>query len=202
MSPSGGRPTPPAQAPSGLSLFGAGIDPGLGLPVMAWSLTTALGVVLFAIMLRRPSRLERVPAGAPSGGSPGAVATAAATIQAPISWGGGPAEWDEDVDPSRANAAGPSSMLRGQRQAGEPGMLPAPRQPERFESPPRAGSERRTIGYRLVRLSDGPDGLRSRELARLDRGDEVEIVGEADGALKVRTPSGLEGWVPRVAIVG
>jgi uncharacterized protein YgiM (DUF1202 family) len=57
-------------------------------------------------------------------------------------------------------------------------------------------------GYRLVRLSDGPDDLNSREIGRVDRGDEVEIIGEQGGFLQVRTPSGLEGWVPRVAIVG
>jgi SH3-like domain-containing protein len=61
--------------------------------------------------------------------------------------------------------------------------------------------DRRTIGYRLVRLSDGPDDLRSSEIGRLDRGDEVEIIGDVGGFLQVRTPGGLEGWVPRIAIV-
>jgi hypothetical protein len=75
------------------------------------------------------------------------------------------------------------------------------REPERFDSPPRGGADRRTIGYRLVRLSDGPDDLRSSEISRLDRGDEVEIIGDQGGFLQVRTPSGLEGWVPRIAIV-
>jgi hypothetical protein len=50
-------------------------------------------------------------------------------------------------------------------------------------------------------LSDGPDDLRSSEIGRLDRGDEVEIIGDVGGFLQVRTPSGLEGWVPRIAIV-
>jgi SH3-like domain-containing protein len=51
-------------------------------------------------------------------------------------------------------------------------------------------------------VSDGPDDIRTSEVGRLDRGDEVEVIGERDGFLKVRTPSGLEGWVPRVVIVG
>jgi hypothetical protein len=67
---------------------------------------------------------------------------------------------------------------------------------------PQVGLPGGTIGYRLVKLSDGADDLRSREIGRLDRGDEVEVIGEEGGSLKVRTPSGLEGWVPRVAIVG
>jgi hypothetical protein len=40
------------------------------------------------------------------------------------------------------------------------------------------------------------------EIGRLDRGDEVEVLGEQDGMLQVRTPTGLLGWVPRVVIVG
>jgi hypothetical protein len=71
-----------------------------------------------------------------------------------------------------------------------------------FRGRPRAGDERRTIGYRLVRLSDGPDDIRIAEIGRLDRGDEVQVIGENDGFLQVRTPAGLEGWVPRVVIVG
>ena len=92
--------------------------------------------------------------------------------------------------------------LREQRQSGERGTLPAPHEPVRFDKPPRSGVERRTIGYRLVRLSDGPDDLNSREIGRVDRGDEVEIIGEQGGFLQVRTPTGIAGWVPRVAIVG
>ena len=71
-----------------------------------------------------------------------------------------------------------------------------------FEGGPKAGVDRKTISYRFVRLSDGPDDLRSREIGRLDRGDEVEVVGEQDGMLLVRTATGLTGWVPRVVIVG
>lgn len=58
------------------------------------------------------------------------------------------------------------------------------------------------ITYRWVRLSDGPDERASNEMLRLDRGDEIEVIGEYEGALHVRTSDGLEGWVPRVVIVG
>jgi len=67
----------------------------------------------------------------------------------------------------------------------------APKGPERFH-----------IGYRGVRLGDGPDEFRSTELGRLDRGDEVEILGSHEGFLQVRTPAGLTGWIPRHTITG
>ncbi|HEX2755527.1 MAG TPA: hypothetical protein VHM48_08690, partial [Candidatus Limnocylindrales bacterium] len=31
---------------------------------------------------------------------------------------------------------------------------------------------------------------------------EVEVIGEEGGSIRVRTPDGIEGWVPRVVIVG
>ena len=76
------------------------------------------------------------------------------------------------------------------------------RAPTKFDAAAKAGVERRTIAYRFVRLSDGPDDLRSREVGRLDRGDEVEVIGEFEGMLQVKTATGLMGWVPRVVIVG
>jgi SH3 domain-containing protein len=161
-----------------------GFDTGIGLPVFAWSLTTALGVLLFAFVLRRPARRERVPVG-PN--------VAAAVALAPPG--------ADAVHPDEANL--PRWLrptLREQRQWSDRATY-AVREPELFDSAPRGGADRRTIGYRLVRLSDGPDDLRSNEISRLDRGDEVEIIGDQGGFLQVRTPSGLEGWVPRIAIV-
>jgi len=92
--------------------------------------------------------------------------------------------------------------LREQRHSGDRGLPVVARQPARFDASPRAGVERRTVAYRLVRLSDGPDDATSNEVDRLDRGDEVEVLGEQDGFFQVRTPTGLEGWVPRVVLVG
>ena len=59
-----------------------------------------------------------------------------------------------------------------------------------FEKPPAKGVERATVGYHQVRISSKPDALRSEELGRLDRGDEVEIVDSYEGFLQVRTPDG------------
>lgn len=171
-----------------------GIDPGIGLAVFVWSLTTALGVLLFAFFLRRPTR-RRQPVGA------GHIASAAVSPVLATTGSGVGARSDE-TSPDEANM--PRWLrptLREQRQWSDRQASAAARDPERFESAARPGIDRRTIGYRLVRLSDGPDDLRSSEIGRLDRGDEVEIIGDFAGFLQVRTPSGLEGWVPRIAIV-
>jgi hypothetical protein len=73
--------------------------------------------------------------------------------------------------------------------------------PLRFASPPTYGMERLKINYRQVRVSDEPSIGDSRELGRLDRGDEVEVIGSYEGYLQVRTPDGLIGWITRQAIV-
>ena len=57
-----------------------------------------------------------------------------------------------------------------------------------FDKPPAKGVERLKMAYRRVRISDAPDDVSSRELGRLDRGDEVELVDSYEGFLQVRTP--------------
>ena len=74
--------------------------------------------------------------------------------------------------------------------------------PQTFSKPPGKGVERLKVGYRMVRLSEGVDDVSSRELGRLDRGDEVEVVGSYEGFLQVKTPDGLTGWIPRHTILG
>lgn len=196
----GGRPVSAALlAPVGSEL-GIAPDPGALLPVAAWSLTTALGVLLFAFVLRRPAGDDEMAPARIVGWTPPRLPI----VSAGPSPAAGTAEAaDDDVPDPEANLPRwlrPS--LRLQRQSGDLGLLPLPAEPVRFDRPAPAGVDRRTIAYRLVRLSDGPDDLRTNELARLDRGDEVEVLGGQGGFLKVRTPQGLEGWVPRVVIVG
>ena len=53
------------------------------------------------------------------------------------------------------------------------------------------------VGYRRVRISSEPDAVRSVELGRLDRGDEVEILESHEGFLRVRTPDDITGWILR-----
>lgn len=80
------------------------------------------------------------------------------------------------------------------------GHLPQ-RPARRFDKPARPGIVRGTIAYRHVRVSAGPDDLRSAELARLEQRDEVEVIGESAGYLQVRMPDGITGWVPRMVFV-
>ncbi|MEA2620836.1 MAG: hypothetical protein QOC97_1609 [Chloroflexota bacterium] len=71
-----------------------------------------------------------------------------------------------------------------------------------FAVPPKKGVERARVGYRRVRISSEPDAVRSVELGRLDRGDEVEILDSSEGFLHIRTPDDITGWILRHTIVG
>jgi hypothetical protein len=158
--------------------------------------TTTFGVLLFAAVFRGRGLAVELPGelsvlvmkrrrssrGSPRGSSgalPDSVDHAAAVVAAP------------------AGATTPTDFDEARRQIGA-----TERPPRRFARPPAAGIDRRVIAYRSVRVSAGPDELRSAELTRLDRRDEVEVIGEEAGSLRIRTPDGVEGWVPRVVLVG
>ena len=147
-------------------------------PLMVWSITTSGGVLLFLLLLRRSKdEDDRLVAEGL------AVAAAAAPALAP------------EVGPMRSVDPTPT------RPVGRATMLP-PVPPRTFAKPPAKDAERAKIAYRRVRISSRPDAVRSRELGRLDRGDEVEIVDSYEGFLQVRTPDGITGWIPRHTIVG
>jgi len=69
----------------------------------------------------------------------------------------------------------------------------------RFEKPARRGVERCRVASRLVPLHAEPDPL-SPVLARLDSGDEVDVIRQEGSECFVRTPAGLEGWLPGLAL--
>jgi hypothetical protein len=172
-----------------------GIQPTVELAVAAWSITTALGVLVFAIgllPLRRPhDRGESRIRPALAGGGGMLV--------------GAPSEHRDErhLPDHRGAAAAPRWLQRSAGwMAGPEGAVPADRPPLLFEVPPRPGVERRRIAYRFVRVADRPDDSSSMEVSRLDRGDEVEITGEHEGYLHIVTPDGVDGWVQRVVIVG
>jgi len=71
-----------------------------------------------------------------------------------------------------------------------------------FDKPPPRGVTRAKVGYRQVRISSEPDAVRSTELGRLDRGDEIEILESHEGFLQIRTPDDITGWILRHTIVG
>ena len=60
--------------------------------------------------------------------------------------------------------------------------------------------ERRTIGYRLVRLLDSPDELRSREIGILDQGDEVQLLQRHGVYWLILCPDGRQGWIHRMTL--
>jgi hypothetical protein len=61
-------------------------------------------------------------------------------------------------------------------------------------------AERRRVRYRLARLSDAPDEIRSTEIGQLEANDEVEVLDRHAGFIRVRTPLGTEGWVHRTTL--
>ena len=65
---------------------------------------------------------------------------------------------------------------------------------------PLENHERRQIGYRLVRLLDSPDELRSAEIGILDQGDEVQLLQRSGAYWLVLCPDGGQGWVHRMTL--
>jgi hypothetical protein len=104
-----------------------------------------------------------------------------------------PVDEDAPLKHARKTAAKRTTSLVAEAAAG-----PA----RAFTKPPRKGVERAKVGYRRVRISSEPDAVRSVELGRLDRGDEVEILDSSEGFLHIRTPDDITGWILRHTIVG
>jgi hypothetical protein len=168
--------------------------------VLVWSITTAFGVIAFAFFFAPASRRRNV--GERHGPHPVSAVTVDRRDPRAIE---PPAALVPTVSTATTVAPGPAHApvppwLRRGRDSDTPDTERV--EAARFPEPPRPGASRYTIRYRWVRVSDGPDEPSSNEIGRLDRGDEVEVIGEHEGALRIRTPSGLEGWVPRFVIVG
>jgi hypothetical protein len=205
--PAPGDPPPPAPtdpAPTDSPVPGATIDPSdgrippgrgdssgfdfqipaifggpVGGVVGPWMALTGVGIAIFWLLLRRrPESMMGAGAGpAPAArmGIPGAAR-------------------EEAVIPRWLRPS-----LQAARAAGW--GVPPPRSAVRFLGPAAPGADRREIGYRLVRVADGPDDLKSEEVGRFDRGDQVEILENKGSFVRVRGADGLEGWVHQAAIV-
>ena len=170
------------------------------LAIAIWVTTTTLGLLVFAWTMRRPHRDDESPLAA-------ALSMVAAVhagfrrevTEKPVEARPGPPAPASD---SGATAGvwlpiGPDTSRLSNRPTGwqsRPALT--------FEAPPAGNAVRRRITYRLVRLSDGPDDLRSSEVLRLDRGDEIEILGQEGSFIQVRTPTGEIGWIPSISIIG
>ena len=62
------------------------------------------------------------------------------------------------------------------------------------------GRERRVIRYRVVRLLDAPDELRSAEIGQLDQGDEVQLLERSGVYWLVLCPDGRQGWLHKMTL--
>jgi len=62
------------------------------------------------------------------------------------------------------------------------------------------GRERRVIRYRVVRLLDAPDELRSADIGQLDQGDEVQLLERSGSYWLVLCPDGRQGWLHKMTL--
>jgi hypothetical protein len=65
---------------------------------------------------------------------------------------------------------------------------------------PAEGYVRRTIRYRVVRLLDAPDELRSADIGQLDQGDEVQLIEKWGAYWLVLCPDGRQGWLHKMTL--
>jgi hypothetical protein len=192
----GGGPTGRGGGNGGTDGFSLGL-PGFRFssvsgPFFAWLGTTIGGVLLFLFLVRR--RREDAPSLATFVlESPGPVAP---PVIAPIPVASaadplavvGPTK---DPEPRRRSGGRKGSKPSGASGAGA----------SAFAKRPAKGVERVFVSYRGVQMGETPEDGRPM-VARLERGDEIEIIGSQEGYLNVRTPSGLTGWIPRGTVTG
>ena len=162
--------------------------------LVAWLLTTTGGVLLFAMMFDGRRLGVELPA---------ELSVLVMKRRRAVVPGSRPENHPSGGPESiSAGPTAPSDAAPGDHAVRRPGAGTAVRAPLQFSTPPVGGAERRIVAYQSVRVSATPDDLRSAELTRITRRDEVEVIGEAAGSLRIRTPDGIEGWVPRVVLVG
>jgi hypothetical protein len=193
-------------------------------PLLAWLVTTSGGILLFLFLLRRGTRHDDDRPGdlvfAAAVATPLAGHAAAAPAPQLLSSGQPAAVRSVDgaaatVSPKRTrkssgkktprSEAAPSEATPNEEAIAAAAIdktKALPRPVRVFDKPARKGVERAKISYRRVRISSEPDDVRSVELGRLDRGDEVEILESHEGYLRVRTPDDITGWVQRHTVVG
>ncbi len=159
--------------------------PGSGA-IGLWLIATLAGMFLFWLVMRR-SRGERSLDRAAEGAQ-GATARAAAGVAS------------ADVSPEEAQMPRWRRPSLQQARQGSRYGPPVSRPALEFTTKPPPGTERLAVHYRFVRVADAPDDVRSIELGRLDRGDEVDVLDRRTGFALVRAPDGLEGWVPRMTL--
>ena len=215
-SPSGSSPSAGSPSPSGDPLT-AGVFPGLdslgggglsgpdsrlsppsGTVVALGTLLTVLffGGIGLVLARRRDRGLEEVAGEAAGASAQPSLATSLAgattgSIAATL-----PGVPLEEMGMPRWRR--PS--LREARQASPRGGVVEPHKPILFREDPPPDIERRFVRYRIVRVTDAPDEILGAEVGHLGEGDEVEVVERKGMYLRVRTPTGIDGWVHRTTL--
>ena len=155
---------------------------------------TAAACGMFLLVARRRRRGDDEPARARRCRRP--LAAAAPVVIEPMT-----AVVDEDLTPVDDDAPLKEVRKASKRATAAATAAAVATSVRTFGKPPPKGVERAMVGYRRVRISSEPDAVRSVELGRLDRGDEVEILDSHEGFLQVRTPDDITGWILRHTIV-
>jgi hypothetical protein len=90
---------------------------------------------------------------------------------------------------STSTRPSPGALAAAAEEVAEPDAVPKP-----------GTGELRTVRYRVARITDRPQEVHATELARLAGGAVVELIQEQGAYHEIRTESGLEGWIPTVAL--
>jgi hypothetical protein len=190
---------PPASA--GLATLGAagGLTPNQRMVVTAISTTTTTVAAMAFLFFGKRRRDGEPPAPDEVLAADAALMTAVPTASVTQPYGGLPSGGEPDE----------AGMPRWRR----PSLMAARKSdPLRAESAatklsfddglvdPLEGRERRRIKYRVVRLLDAPDELRSHEIGLLDEGDEVQLLERSGSFWRVHCPDGSQGWVHRMTL--
>lgn len=171
----------------GFLAFGAAavqLANGPYLPITSWVASCLLGLLMFAFVLRRRQAPDDTEFGFAMAGQ------LVTNLSGPVDH----VPLDvEPVDPEATIPRWRRPSVQAARQSGRVSDIVS--LPVQFTTPARHGEDRRVVGYRLVRVGDSPDEVRSVEIGRLDRDDEVEVLETTTHWARVRRPDGLEGWV-------
>ena len=176
------------------------------LPLLLLPVAAVGGGLLLAASRRRRRDQDEAGAGVTATGESALLPAAALAGGAAITESGvaplaDPAI-EEDLEPIDEDAPLKKTRRATKKAAATAALAAAAAETRKFDAPPKKGVSRAKVGYRRVRISSEPDAVRSTELGRLDRGDEVEILESYEGFLQVRTPDNIVGWILRHTIVG
>ncbi|TME79831.1 MAG: SH3 domain-containing protein [Chloroflexi bacterium] len=152
-------------------------------------MTTTLGILLFLVLVRRRRPDEEEPSLATF------VFETLVPVRSPIA-SLVPAGPGGTAARPGAPPLPPAALEPARKRGARPAVT---RAPERRVG--RRALERVYVSYRSVRMTASADEL-SEEVARLQRGDELEVIGSEEGFLNVRTPAGDVGWIRRGTVSG